>query len=88
MNLLHYYLIGLCAAALVLLSGCATAPPPTQPQGPAPIYDEEGRPLWVPLPEGRTPSGKDTPPREIPPKESDREPERVPDHPAPPPRIG
>jgi len=42
----------------------------------------------VPLPEGRTPPGKGTPPREIPPEESDRDPESVPDRSGPPPRIG
>ncbi len=88
MNPLRFFLTGICAASLVFLSGCATGPPPTRPQGPSPIYDEEGRPLWVPLPEARTPSGKDTPPRQIPPEENDREPERAPDHYPSPPRIG
>ena len=88
MNLLRFCLIGLCAASLVFLSACATAPPPTQSRSPEPIYDEEGRPLWIPPPVGRTPTGSDMPPREFPQEAPEGEAERIPDRTGPPPRIG
>ena len=33
------------------LSGCTTAPQPSPRKGPSPIYDEDGRPIWVPPPD-------------------------------------
>ncbi len=35
-------------AAGMMLAGCAYQPVPVQEKGPKPIYDEQGRPLWIP----------------------------------------
>ncbi len=87
MNLYRFFFIGLLGVS-IFFSGCAASPPPTRSKSPAPVYDEEGRPLWVPLPEDRPRSRRDLPPREIPLEETDREQEIRADHPSPPPRIG
>lgn len=78
-------------AAVVFLSGCATSPPSAPTGHPSPIYDEQGRPLWVPLPEGRPPLSdrEETPSGRIPSDGTDEtdidQPNRIP---PPPPRIG
>ena len=87
MNLHRFFFAGLLGLS-IFMSGCAPAPPPTQSKGPAPIYDEEGRPLWVPTPEGGRPSRRELPPREVPPEESERGQAVQADPPSQPPRIG
>ncbi|MGE0086155.1 MAG: tetratricopeptide repeat protein [Desulfococcaceae bacterium] len=45
-------------AAGMMLAGCAYPPAPAQGKGPRPIYDENGRPLWIPPSSRQTvPSG-------------------------------
>lgn len=48
-------------AAGMMLAGCAYPPAPAPEKGPKPIYDENGRPLWIP-PSARKPSVPPTPP--------------------------
>jgi len=48
-------------AAGMMLTGCAYPPVSAPEKGPKPIYDEQGRPLWIP-PSARRPSVPSAPP--------------------------
>lgn len=82
-----------------MLWGCATAPPAPRPRDPGgPIYDEQGRVIWQPMPRQKpAPVPTDQrPPVAIPPEsgepvlteEDSYPPARVPDEPEPAPWIG
>ncbi|GBC61511.1 hypothetical protein DENIS_2473 [Desulfonema ishimotonii] len=51
MKLKSRFLLMIVMATGFAFYGCATPAPPVHSRKPSPIYDEQGRPLWVPPPE-------------------------------------